>query len=362
MAKQDFDIKELFADAASFDSKFTVSESDWAKLRRRQVKSVDFDTDVWYRNMADEEPTLFHSFPVPAVKKSKSKVPELQESVKAVVKALKAWRSSRRFRVRTGPKRTLKYVTMQQLMAYWSNPKAIVTTTDLHIRETPMEKVIDVDALSEFNLLPLMEEETSSLEMMSLIISSRGSVTDSHSDDLDISNYCFCGKKLWLAWDTHEGLQNGLDDCDRVPIDDFAKFDLKTWLSLKSARWVLVEDGKILYLPGNMAHRVVTLEPYIGVGAFYISFPNALRTVSRWQQHTANWELDKELDVENSTRQEVASVVARTLKRGPKKLKKHAGVDYRAYALESWNKAYPVSKRAKLSSASSIAEAISHSL
>jgi len=356
------DARTLFEQAIAIDPKFKVAASDWNRMLRKRIKAVKFDSDVWFRNMADEVPSLFHTFPVPAVPLSKSHRPQHDESVDRVIKALKNWRSQQKYRVRTGRKQTLKYLTIRELMKYWSNPRATMSTTDLHIRETPMEKVIDTNALSEFNLLPLMHEETSSLEMMSLIISSAGAMTDSHSDDLDISNYCFCGAKLWLAWDTHEGLKNGLDDRDRVPIEEHARFDMRTFLSLKSARWVLVDDGNILYLPGNMAHRVVTLRPYIGVGAFYVSFPNALRTVSRWQQYTANWELDKNLD--NSVplaREEVAITVARTMKRGPKGLQKRAGIAYSDYALNSWVKAYPQSKRKKLSSAASIAEVYAQS-
>ena len=358
MSYIDPDAGKLFSQAVDIDPKFHVSKADWPRLLRKRIKADKFDSDIWFRNMADEKPSLFHTFPVPAVPNKKNQSTELEPSVQRVVKALEGWRSQQKYRVRTGPRRTLKYLTIKELMRYWSNPRAIVSTTDLHIRETPMEKVIDVNALSEFNLLPLMHEETSSLEMMSLIISSAGAMTDSHSDDLDISNYCFCGAKLWLAWDTHEGLNNGLDDCDRVEIDEHARFDMKTFLSLKSAKWVLVDDGNILYLPGNMAHRVVTLRPYIGVGAFYISFPNALRTVSRWQTHTANWELDK--DIEEDTvlaREEVATTVARAMKRAPKGLQKRAGIAYSGYALQSWNKAYSSRHRTQLTSAASIAEA-----
>lgn len=358
MSYIDPDARTLFDQAVEIDPKFHVSKADWPRLLRKRIKAVEYNTDVWFRNMADEKPSLFHTFPVPAVPVARNKPIDWEESVDRVVKALQGWRSKQKYRVRCGPRRTLKYLTIKELMKYWCNPRAIVSTTDLHIRDTPMEKVIDVDALSEFNLLPLMHEETSSLEMMSLIISSAGAMTDSHSDDLDISNYCFCGAKLWLAWDTHEGLNAGLDDCDRVEINEHARFDMKTFLSLKSARWVLVDDSNILYLPGNMAHRVVTLRPYIGVGAFYISFPNALRTVSRWQKYTANWELDKMLDEDTVlARDEVATTVAKAIKRAPKGLQRRAGIAYSPYALASWNKAYSQRSRSELTSAASIAEA-----
>lgn len=351
-------MKALFAQAMAIDAKMTVPESLWSRLRSKQVKAVEYDPDLWYKNMADAKPSLFKHFPVPALRPSKSKLATLDEATQRLMKVLKGSRSKHKYRFRTGRRRSLKYMTISELMKYWANPRAIVTTTDLHIRETSIEKVIDVNALSDFNLFPLMSEESSSLEMMSMVISSEGALTDSHSDDMDISNYCFFGSKLWLAWDTHEGHLNGLDDCDRVEIDDHARFDMTAFLSLKSARWFVVNDGEMLFLPGNMAHRVVTLKPYVGVGAFYVAFPNALRTVSRWQQYTANWELDKtEDEIGQPSRDEVASYVETLLKSGSKILKIKAGASYSDYALKSWEKAFSQSKRNKLSSAAVIADA-----
>jgi len=361
MGHTETDAKELFAEARKIDSKMVVRAADWKRLLKKQVKTEKYDPDVWFKNMADEVPSLFRSFPVPVLGGTKAKPVELQPGTDKLINALKGWRSKQKFRIRTGKKRTLKYATMPEIVKYWSNPRAIVTTTDLHIRETPIAKVIDVKALSDFNLLPLMPEDTSSLEMMSLVLSSAGALTDSHSDDLDVSNYCFCGKKLWLAWDTQEGFKHGLDDCDRVAIRDQARFNMDTFLSLKSSRWMVVEDGDCLYLPGGMAHRVVTLRPYIGVGSFYVSFPNALRTVSRWQQFTANWELDRPEDSEDTpTREEVAASVAKALKSGPQRIRKSAGAEYSNYALSSWSKSYSASKRKQLTSAAHIADAYQH--
>jgi len=356
-AHRKLSMKELFALAQSIDEKMTVPDAQWTRLKGKQVKAVDYDQDLWFRNMADAKPSLFHTFPVPALKPSGGKKTRL-EATSRLMKVLRNSRSQHKYRFRTGRARSLKYMTISELMKYWSNPRSIVTTTDLHIRETSIEKVIDVNALSDFNLFPHMHEDTSSLEMMSMVISSEGALTDSHSDDMDISNYCFFGSKLWLAWDTHEGHEHGLDDCDRVEIDEHARFDMKTFISLKSARWFVVNDGDMLFMPGNMAHRVVTLKPYVGVGAFYVAYPNALRTVSRWQQYKANWELDKSEDeIEHSSREEVATFVAKTFKTGPKSLKNKAGAGYSTYALESWAKAYSQTKRKNWSSAATIADA-----
>lgn len=361
-AQKPLTMKALFAQALTIDQKMKVPEALWPRLRSKQVKAVEYEPDLWFKNMADAKPSLFKQFPVPVVAPSNSKTATLSEATKRLMKVLTNSRSQHKYRFRTGRSRSLKYMTIRELMKYWANPRSIVTTTDLHIRDTLIEKVIDVNALSDFNLFPLMTEESSSLEMMSMVISSEGALTDSHSDDMDISNYCFFGSKLWLAWDTHEGHEKGLDDCDRVEIDEHARFNMKAFLSLKSARWFVVNDGDMLFMPGNMAHRVVTLKPYVGVGAFYVAFPNALRTVSRWQQYTANWELDKtDSEIGQSSRDEVASFVAKLYKSGPKRLKSKAGAAYSEYALNSWVKAYSQSKRKNWSSAGYIADAFDSS-
>ena len=54
--------------------------------------------------------------------------------------------------------------------------------------------------------------------MYSLVISTRGYVTDSHSDAPDSTNYCFTGRKLWIAWETQEGLEHGLEDVEHVKV------------------------------------------------------------------------------------------------------------------------------------------------
>jgi len=104
---------------------------------------------------------------------------------------------------------------------------------------------------------------------MTLVISSQGNVTDSHSDDPDGSNHCFVGRKLWLAWDTFEGRAAGLQDCSRDLVRERARFDLATFAALPSACWWTVGAGETLFLPGRLTHRVITLEPYIGIGSFY---------------------------------------------------------------------------------------------
>jgi hypothetical protein len=60
---------------------------------------------------------------------------------------------------------------------------------------------------------------------------------------------------------------------------------MQAFLSIHSARWFLINPNQTLFLPGHLAHKVVTLEHYIGVGSFYVTLPGALRTLARWHLH-----------------------------------------------------------------------------
>ena len=152
-----------------------------------------------------------------------------------------------------------------------------------------MEQVIAPEVLSGFNLLPRSSPDARRQEMFSFVISSRGHLTDSHSDAPDSSNFCFAGRKLWLAWDTYEGARYGLQDVERVPVRGRARFDMQSWLSLRSARWLLVNPGETLFLPASMTHKVVTLDSYIGVGGFFLALPNCLRLLSHWIVRAPLW-------------------------------------------------------------------------
>ena len=145
-----------------------------------------------------------------------------------------------------------------------------------------MENVAAPDLLSSFNLLPHSSVLAREQEMFSFVISSRGQVTDSHSDAPDSSNFCLAGRKLWLAWDTYEGMRRGLHDVERTLVQGKAAFDMDKWLSLRSACWLLVNPGQTLFLPAHLTHKVITLQPYIGLGGFFVALPNSLRLLSHW--------------------------------------------------------------------------------
>lgn len=127
--------------------------------------------------------------------------------------------------------------------------------------------------------------------MLTLVICSTASFTDSHTDDPDGSNHCYAGRKLWLIWDSETGISRGLEDIERCEVYGKAAFDLDTFLAIRGSRWFIVSPGQTLFLPGNYAHKVITLKDYIGIGSFFVMLPAFVRTLLRWSRTPPLWTL-----------------------------------------------------------------------
>ena len=121
-------------------------------------------------------------------------------------------------RVRCGPSRTPQSLTVHQLLGRWASDRAKVSVTDFHIRGTGIMKRIDCSHLSSFNLLAGAPDPIGTEEILTMVVSSAGTLSDSHTDDPDGSNHCFAGEKLWLVWDTFQGLAQGLEDVERCDV------------------------------------------------------------------------------------------------------------------------------------------------
>lgn len=194
--------------------------------------------------------------------------------------------------VRVGPSQRCRWLSVPELIRRWNSRRGVVNVTDLHIRGTPLTRLIDVAPLSDFNLLAGTRRRTiRELEILTLVISSSGGLTDSHTDDSDGSNHCFAGRKLWLIWDSATGMARGLEDVERCDVYDRAAFDIETFLSLPTARWFILAKGQTLFLPGDYAHKVITLDHYLGVGSFFVMLSNYLRTLVRWKRLAPLWSL-----------------------------------------------------------------------
>ena len=217
--------------------------------------------------------------------------------------------------VQVGPAGKRTRLPVREIMRRWSGQKAVVGVTDLHIRGCRVEEAIDTKALSDFNLLIRGTEDLAVQEMMTLVIASPGNVTDSHSDDPDGTNHCFFGKKLWLAWDTFDGIAAGMEDVERQDVYTRAKFNMEKFLGLKSACWFIVSDGDTLFLPANMTHKVFTLDYYLGVGSFHVGLPGSFDNLARWIYHGPLWELDDPHNETSGLVDEVAKICVRTARR-----------------------------------------------
>jgi hypothetical protein len=113
------------------------------------------------------------------------------------------------------------------------------------------------------------------------VVSSTGGVTDSHSDDHSGSNHCFTGAKLWLMWETLEGLKHGLEDVERCDVYSKAAFDMGEFLSMRSSSWLLITDDQTIFIPGHLTHKVITLDRYLGLGSFHAALPSFLDSLAR---------------------------------------------------------------------------------
>jgi len=280
-------MRDLWDTARCLDPTTRVTPQHRSALERKFVGSMPYTRDTMFRKMARREIGIYRDVPV-LVRSQRG-----TSTRSALIDAL-----SRRFspretsRVQVGPKHELTRLRVREIMRRWLGGRAIIGVTDLHIRNKRVEEVIDTQALSYFNTLILGSAKLATQEMMTLVIASPGNVTDSHSDDPDGTNHCFFGKKLWLAWDVFEGMAAGLEDVERQEVFAEARFDMTRFLSLASSRWFVVSTGDTLFLPGNLTHKVLTLEPYLGVGSFNIGLPSSLDTFTRWIHHGPLWSID----------------------------------------------------------------------
>jgi len=306
-------LESLLEEAMNFDPTLEGFCQRLPEMMSCFVPPVRYTRGKLFQQQVIGEPIVVTGFPVP-VQPPVLDLP-LEDRGQAIIQRLSKSRDSRKYRVYTGVTGVKRYLTLAEIASKWSKNKSAFGVTDLHIRGTSMERLIDVEVLSRFNVLPNSTSIARYQEMFSFVISSHGYVTDSHSDAPDSSNYCFVGKKLWLAWDTDQGRRVGLQDVERTRVQGRARFNLAAWLSLPSARWFVVEQGETLFLPAHYTHKVITLESYVGVGSFYVSLPNCLRLLEHWIIRSPLWSKGDKHDENASVLGDIAETVARTIVR-----------------------------------------------
>ena len=325
------------------DPTLRLREEDFPLLKRKRLHAIPYRHPTALAKICAGEIGLFRDLEIP-VHIAPTRVRDLRSTLLDGLR--KGFPKNTTARVQIGPLRTRRYMNLPDLLERWESERSVLSVTDLHFRGTRFERIIDTSPLSSFNILctdPRFRTEfIDNLEMMTVVISARGNVTDSHTDDCDGTNHCFIGKKLWLAWDRVDGQKRGLQDTTRDEVYDQARFDMSTFLSMPSAKWFIVKEGETLFLPGSLAHKVITLEAYIGVGSFNVTLPGALCTLSRWHLHgTTDIHRKKLLDkITDAILRRV-----RRLKRASRESQEQWGIGYMQNAVARWLQQEPDNAR-----------------
>lgn len=317
-------------EACQYDKTLKVADKDLSRLGKKYLPSTNYTRKALFDSMSKGKTVIFNNYPLNEC------IPEGSNKREYILDTLRKYLSrTEKIYIRYGSNRTLKKVTIDDVINRWNRGRSKFGVTDLHFRKTAYFKKVDANAVSYFNLLPLFSEDVSFLEMLTLVISSKGIFSDSHSDDGDGSNHCILGKKLWFAWDKTEGEKAGLEDCTYDPVYSQAKFSIKKFISLRSAHWFIVSEGKTLFMPGNYTHKVITLEPYIGFGSFYLSFPNYLNSLKRWTLKYSSNVTPNFIKVLNH---EFLRYLQRDISKKSKKNRDIIGFDYFLESIKSWEK------------------------
>ena len=282
------------------------------------VPPVLHDRQTFFRTVLGDEPAVLRGFPRPVRRVLEGMGPD--EICQTVADWFSTYDSETLHRTFVGKARDPQEMTAPEIARRWWAGGETFGITDLYIRDTAIERdLIDTGELTAFNMLPHLSPEAQDQEQLSVVFSAEGHVTDSHSDALDSTNYCLAGEKLWLAWDTYEGMEIGLEDVERYPVPGKACFDMERWLSLPSARWLLVGEGDFLLMPAHLTHKVVTLKRYFGTGGFFVTPNNALRLLAYWVEHVPLWSKKDYCGMNDGLTWEIAGFAARLARKAERR-------------------------------------------
>lgn len=275
------EMRRIWDVAARADDSVTMRPALAARLAAKRVVPMPYSRAQLFERMLQCQPSLFTNFPLRqgGVHGGRPSTARLLEELRA------GFPRAKRARVRT--RETIEYLPIPKVLDRWMRDKAVFGVTDLHYIGTRFDAHVDTRNLNDFNILPRGTDGFQSQD--SFVISTTGAVTDSHSDDHSGSNHCFTGTKLWLLWDTVEGIQHGLEDAEHCDVFSRAAFDLPTFAGLRSSRWIFIGPGQTMFIPANLTHKVITLQPYLGLGSFHAGLPGFADLLLRWQQLRPIW-------------------------------------------------------------------------
>jgi hypothetical protein len=283
---------QIWNSAARFDKSLKIRPSLATPLARKKVEPINYSRSHLFDRMSLCESSLFIDYPIQHFSNDSKNlsIADLMEEIRS------GFPKSKRARVRV--RGTIDYLPVSQVIDKWSRAQSIFGVTDLHYIGARFDMHVDTKALNDFNLLPRGAYGYQSQD--SLVISSVGSITDSHSDDHSGSNHCFTGAKLWLLWDTFEGFKHGLDDVTHCRVNGRAAFDVAAFAAMKTSRWILIGPGQTMFIPANLTHKVITLDKYLGLGSFHAGLPGFVDLLVHWQRLPPLWvsRLDQRCSVE----------------------------------------------------------------
>jgi hypothetical protein len=275
------DLECLWRVAASFDPSLKLKPSELTLLASKRVSPIAYGRFTLFQRMIRKLPSLFSKFPV----QRRIGRFDLSDTSCMTNEIRFGFPRSKRARVRSREK--VEFLSIPRLVDRWCGRVGVFGVTDLHYMGTRFDKRINTSALNEFNLLPRGTDGFESQD--SLVMSTQGAVTDSHSDDHSGSNHSFIGTKLWLLWDTIEGFDHGLEDVEHNDVFGQAAFDMTTFLAMASSRWLLIGPSQTMFIPANLTHKVITLSPYIGLGSFHAALPGFVDLLIRWESLRPQW-------------------------------------------------------------------------
>jgi hypothetical protein len=295
------EIKSVWNAAARFDDSLEIQPRFLATLAKKRIEPIQFSRSRLFERMLACEPSLFSNFQIR---------PRLNENGPRNFSLLEEIRFGlpRSTRARVRSRGSDQYLPISHVLNRWMRAKTVFGVTDLHYIGTRFDTRMDTTRLNDFNLLPRGTDGFQSQD--SLVISSEGAVTDSHSDDHSGSNHSFVGTKLWLLWDTFEGLENGLEDVERCDVYTRAAFHLSTFLAMRTSRWILIGPGQTMFIPGHLSHKVITLQRYLGLGSFHAGLPGFVDLLIRWARLPPLWasRSDPRCSVEFITRRAIRKI------------------------------------------------------
>ena len=275
------DLDCLWCLAASFDLSLKLKPSQLSLLTAKRISPAPYSRATLFRRMRLNLPSLFSSFPICG------RIEELDLADSSCITNEIRFGFQRSKRARLRSQENTDFLSIAKLVDRWNGQSGVFSVTDLHYIGTRFDTRVNTSALNDFNLLPRGTDGFQSQD--SLVMSTQGAVTDSHSDDHSGSNHSFVGTKLWLLWDTVEGFDHGLEDVEHNDVFGQAAFDMTSFLEMPSSRWILIGPSQTMFIPANLTHKVVTLSPYIGLGSFYAALPGFIDLLIRWERLRPQW-------------------------------------------------------------------------